>query len=155
MTLRITVDTLSPVPPFEQVRAQLAELIGHGGLAPGDRLPPVRQLASDLGLAVGTVARAYRELERAGQVRSRRGAGTRVSTAAPRPSPEARAQALAAAAIGYVAAARRLGAGDEDILGAVDQALAESAGTVAPAGEVPVRDGAGRPAPGRPATLAW
>ena len=148
MTLRVTVDTVSPVPPFEQVRAQLAELIGQGLLAPGDRLPPVRQLASDLGLAVGTVARAYRELERAGQVRSSRGAGTRVnaSTTPVSPvSPEMRTRALAAAAGSYVAAARRLGADDDDIVGAVDQALAGSADTV--------RDGARRPAPERPATL--
>ncbi|BCB84839.1 hypothetical protein Psuf_021520 [Phytohabitans suffuscus] len=69
----LTIDTASPVPPYEQIRAQLAQLIQHQVLAPGDRLPPVRQLAGDLGLAVGTVARAYRELELSGQVRSRRG----------------------------------------------------------------------------------
>ena len=46
-----------PTPPYEQLRRQLADLIGAGLLRPGDRLPPLRQLAADLGLAAGTVAR--------------------------------------------------------------------------------------------------
>lgn len=84
MTLQaVTVDVLDPTPPYEQLRRQLADLIGSGVLAPGDRLPPVRQLAADLGLAAGTVARTYRELEQAGYVRSRRGGGTRVAPAPP------------------------------------------------------------------------
>ena len=81
---QIVVDTASPTPPFEQIRAQLAALIRRGELAPDQRLPPVRQLAADLGLAVGTVARAYRELELTGQVTSRRGGGTRVAPVAAR-----------------------------------------------------------------------
>ena len=86
MTLStVTVDVLDPTPPYEQLRRQLADLIGSGVLSPGDRLPPVRQLAADLGLAAGTVARTYRELEQAGYVRSRRGGGTRVATTAPSP----------------------------------------------------------------------
>lgn len=58
----------SPVPPYEQLREQIAGLIATGLLQAGQRLPPVRQLAADLGLAGGTVARAYRELEQAGLV---------------------------------------------------------------------------------------
>ena len=77
-TPAVGVDTLSPVPPYEQVRAQLAELVAGGVLGPGDRLPPIRQLAADLGIAPGTVARAYRLLESAGLVRTGRGGGTRV-----------------------------------------------------------------------------
>lgn len=74
----IVVDVSSPIPPFEQVRAQLETLIVSGTLHPDERLPPIRQLAADLGLAVGTVARAYRELEAAGLVQSRHGGGTKV-----------------------------------------------------------------------------
>lgn len=66
-------------PPFEQVRVQLTALIESGRLAPGERLPSVRQLADDLDLAAGTVARAYKELEGAGLVTTARGAGTRVA----------------------------------------------------------------------------
>ncbi|MEU0008023.1 GntR family transcriptional regulator [Streptomyces sp. NPDC006314] len=79
----VRVDTTSPVPPYEQIRAQLADLIGSGRPAEGERLPTVRQLASDLGLAAGTVARAYRELETASLIRTRRGAGTRVALSPP------------------------------------------------------------------------
>ena len=76
---RLSVDPDDPTPPYEQVRRQVADLIGAGVLRPGDRLPPLRQLAGDLGLAVGTVGRAYAELEEAGLLVSRRGAGTRVA----------------------------------------------------------------------------
>jgi len=74
----ITVDDNNPTPPFEQIRSQLSAQILTGVLADGDRLPSVRQLASDLGLAPGTVARAYSILEADALIESRRGAGTRV-----------------------------------------------------------------------------
>ena len=50
VTAGIAVDLDGHVPPFEQVRAQIAELIATGGLLPGDQLPTVRALAADLGL---------------------------------------------------------------------------------------------------------
>ena len=75
----ITVDDTNPTPPYEQIRSQLASLINAGSLAFGERLPSVRQLAADLRLAPGTVARAYTELESQGLIESKRGAGTRVS----------------------------------------------------------------------------
>ncbi|GAA3101469.1 DNA-binding transcriptional regulator YhcF (GntR family) [Kribbella aluminosa] len=59
----ITVDPVGLTPPYEQVRSQLEALIRAGELARGTRLPTVRQLSLDLGLAVNTVARAYKELE--------------------------------------------------------------------------------------------
>lgn len=65
--------------PAEQIRDQIAGLITTGALARGDRLPSVRQLATDLQVAPGTVAKAYRTLESDGSVVSRAGAGTRVS----------------------------------------------------------------------------
>jgi GntR family transcriptional regulator len=64
--LIVEVDAQSPVPPYEQLRAQIATLAASGVLHGGDRLPTIRQLAGDLGLAAGTVARAYTELEAAG-----------------------------------------------------------------------------------------
>ncbi|GAA0268384.1 GntR family transcriptional regulator [Cryptosporangium japonicum] len=119
---RLTVDTTDPVPPYEQIRRQLADLIRHGVLTPGTRLPPLRQLASDLGLAAGTVARAYRELESAALVTSRRGGGTRVAEAPASSTPAERDELLAISAAGYVAAARRLGADDDTLLAAVRRA---------------------------------
>ncbi len=63
MTAAVTIDHDSTVPPYEQLRSQLAFQVRAGALRAGDRLPTVRQLARDLGLANNTVARAYRELE--------------------------------------------------------------------------------------------
>ncbi|MFC4145792.1 GntR family transcriptional regulator [Micromonospora mangrovi] len=121
-TLQVRAD--DPTPPYEQLRRQLAELIGAGVLAPGDRLPPLRQLAGDLGLAVGTVARTYRELEAGGLVRSRRGGGTRVAErAVPEPADERR-QALDRHATAYLRQARLLGVDREAALDAVRRAWA-------------------------------
>ena len=64
----ITIDDDSSVPPYEQLRAQLAFRVRAGHVVAGERLPTVRQLAGDLGLARNTVVRAYRELEAAGLV---------------------------------------------------------------------------------------
>ena len=116
MDLRIDHD--SPVPPYEQVRLGIAALAAAGALPAGTRLPPVRQLATDLGLAANTVARAYRELEQAGLVQTRGRAGT-VVTARAAGTPAA---ALTAAR-GYADTARRLGLGTEQALDLVRAAL--------------------------------
>jgi DNA-binding transcriptional regulator YhcF (GntR family) len=70
------LDPDSTVAPFEQVRGQLATAIESAALGAAERLPPIRQLATDLGLATNTVARAYRELESAGLVETRGRNGT-------------------------------------------------------------------------------
>jgi DNA-binding transcriptional regulator YhcF (GntR family) len=85
----IHVDSDSPIPPYEQVRLRIADLAATGGLAAGAKLPPVRRLAEDLGLAANTVARAYRELEQAGLVETRGRAGTVVTARAARVPVEA------------------------------------------------------------------
>ncbi|MFD7973748.1 GntR family transcriptional regulator [Streptomyces clavifer] len=118
----VRVDTTSQAPPYEQIRAQLAALIRTGRLAEGERLPTVRQLAADLGLAPGTVARAYRELESAKLIRTRRGAGTRVAALPSEPHPHD-ADQLITLARDFTSAARALGADTEDILTAVRDAL--------------------------------
>jgi DNA-binding transcriptional regulator YhcF (GntR family) len=118
----LRVDTTSPVPPYEQIRAQLAALISTGRLSEGERLPTVRQLAADLALAAGTVARAYRELEAASLIRTRRGAGTRV---APLPTDVHRPDRAELAALARLFAdqARALGADDTEVMTAVREAL--------------------------------
>ncbi|GIH03000.1 GntR family transcriptional regulator [Rhizocola hellebori] len=77
----IVIDAGSPTPPYEQLRAQLAKQIQDRSLAVGTRLPTIRRLAADLGLAVNTVGRAYRELEEAGLIETRGRAGSFVSAA--------------------------------------------------------------------------
>jgi DNA-binding transcriptional regulator YhcF (GntR family) len=73
------LDPRSSVPPYEQVRSQIAAAIDSGALRSAVRLPTVRRLARDLGIAVNTVARAYRELELAGLVETRGRQGTFVA----------------------------------------------------------------------------
>ena len=75
----IDLDSTSSTPPFEQIRSQLAAHVQEGALQPGDRLPTVRRLAEDLGVAVNTVARAYRELEQAGVIETRGRGGSFVT----------------------------------------------------------------------------
>ncbi|WP_434969750.1 GntR family transcriptional regulator [Microbacterium sp. bgisy207] len=75
----IVIDPTSHTPPFEQLRAQYVAAIASGELPPGSRLPTVRRLAGDLGVAPGTVARAYRELEASGLIETRGRHGTFVS----------------------------------------------------------------------------
>ncbi|MGN6199723.1 GntR family transcriptional regulator [Humibacter sp.] len=74
----ISIDDSGPVPVYEQLRAQIAAQILTGALQPGQKLPTVRQLARDLRIAPGTVARAYQLLENEGLVTTGRRAGTRV-----------------------------------------------------------------------------
>ena len=75
----ITVEQDSPTPPYEQVREQIKARVDDGSLTPGTKLPTVRGLATDLGLAPNTIARAYRELEGLGVIETRGRAGSFVS----------------------------------------------------------------------------
>lgn len=109
----ITVDPRSAVPPYEQVREQVARMIGAGTLAPGARLPTIQQLAADLRLAPNTVARAYRELEHDGFVRSHRRRGTFVRDDVPTVAVEERDARLEAAVQHFVLELRQLGADPE------------------------------------------
>ena len=77
--MRVSVDTASPVPAYEQIRAQVTALADNGALSAGTRLPPIRQLAADLGLAPGTVAKAYALLEKAGVASTHRRRGTLIT----------------------------------------------------------------------------
>jgi DNA-binding transcriptional regulator YhcF (GntR family) len=101
----VHVDPFSPVPPYEQIRTQIARQVASGELPRGTRLATVRQMAADLDLAVNTVARAFRELETDGVVVTRGRQGTFVrSDALDSPPP-----ALDELARSYAAAARRHG----------------------------------------------
>ena len=64
----IIVDVSATTPPYEQIRSQIAAQIQSGELPHNHRLPSIRQLAGDLRVAPGTVARAYSELEANGLI---------------------------------------------------------------------------------------
>ena len=114
----IHIDHGSPVAPYEQVRLQIAGQAQRGVLPAGAKLPPVRRLATDLGLAANTVARAYRELEQAGLVETRGRAGTVITARATGTPAEAQRAARA-----YVEKVRALGITDEQAVDLVRAAL--------------------------------
>jgi len=114
--VNLTVDAASGLPPYEQVREGIRSKVESGALAAGFRLPPVRSLATTLGLAPNTVARAYKELEALGIVETRGRAGTFVAG-------RGVSQSVRAAAAAYVSSARSLGLSDDEALEAVRRAL--------------------------------
>jgi GntR family transcriptional regulator len=114
--VKIVVDTENGLAPWRQVHDQVVRAITTGALPEGTRLPPIRQLARDLGLASGTVARAYRELEAAGWVATARARGTVVTIPSGRPD---RAALLRAAAADFAAQAHDLGADLDDAMAAI------------------------------------
>ncbi|WP_320781363.1 GntR family transcriptional regulator [Streptomyces sp. CRN 30] len=116
MSLKIHI-TEGPA-PYEQVRAQISEQARAGTLPVGYRLPTVRGLAEQLGLAAGTVAKAYRALEADGVIETRGRNGTFVAAAGSAAEREA-----AGAAAAYAERVRRLGLGEEEALAAVRDAL--------------------------------
>jgi len=75
----LEVDQELDTPLYEQIVARIEEAVATGRLDLGERLPSVRDLAAELGIAPGTVARAYSELETRGVVETEGAKGTRVA----------------------------------------------------------------------------
>lgn len=75
----ITIDEADRRPVYRQIAEEIKTLIARGELEEGVALPPVRQIASDLGVNLNTIAAAYRELQKQGFVRVRHGAGAFVA----------------------------------------------------------------------------
>jgi len=121
---QLTIDSDSATPPFEQVRTQIAAAIATGHLGAGTRLPTVRQLATDLGLAANTVARAYRELEADAVIAThgRRGTFVRSDVVDEPLVHGSAAESARAAATGYVRTTRRLGLSSQEALRLVENA---------------------------------
>ena len=76
MALWIQISPGSKQPIYTQVYEQISQAIIKGDLAIGDKLPPVRKLATELVVNPNTIAHAYNQLEQAGLVSTRTGAGT-------------------------------------------------------------------------------
>jgi DNA-binding transcriptional regulator YhcF (GntR family) len=110
-------DPRASKPLFDQLRGQIIDGIRNGRLLPGTRLPTVRELAGQLGMAVNTVARAYRELESAGILETRGRFGTFVARTDPADA------AMATAAHTYATAAKALGIDKGEALKYVEAAF--------------------------------
>jgi GntR family transcriptional regulator len=118
MALQVEVDLTSSVPPYEQIRLQVLAHVSAGRLRAGDRLPTIRAMAADLGVAAGTVARAYHELEIAAVITTRRRTGTVIADGATGAD-----SSLQEAADRFVASMRAARLDDEEVLALVRGAL--------------------------------
>ena len=116
--MRFTIDGASSSPASEQVRAQVTGGALDGSLPAGSKLPTVRALAEQLGLAPNTVAKAYRELESAGVIETRGRAGSFVALSA-----DGAERALQQDAAAYAARAASLGVDPARALTYVQNAL--------------------------------
>lgn len=116
----VQVDSDSAVPVFEQLRSQIERLIASGQLAIGQRLPPIRHLAADLGLARGTVSKVYEALARDGFVQTAGRHGTVVRRTAPT---ALAASDLDASADSLALVARQMGLTPDQAHRALDRAL--------------------------------
>lgn len=110
----VTIDRDRPEAAYEQIAAQIREAVATGALAAGQTLPGVRSLASDLGVNLNTVARAYRLLEEQGFVRIRDRSGVEVTMPARRAAPQARA-ALEEELWALLVRMRQAGIGPEEL----------------------------------------
>ena len=120
----LNVDPEDPTPVYQQLRTQIVRMVAAGTLPSGTRLPTIRQLASDLGVAKGTVARTYETLLRDGVVTADRRRGTSVADHPGPSAPDDGTRELHRAAQGYAVTARQLGADYDTAVAAVHEALA-------------------------------
>ncbi|MEV6206847.1 GntR family transcriptional regulator [Kitasatospora sp. NPDC051914] len=116
--MQLSIDHTAATPPYEQVRSQIAEQARSGALPVGLKLPTVRALAGELGLAANTVARAYRELEADGVVETHGRRGTTIAATG-----DSAHRLAAAAAAEFAERVHRLGLTRDEALAAVDTAL--------------------------------
>ncbi len=114
----VRLEPSSKTPPYEQVKVEIARQIRDGSLPVGAKLPTVRALAAELGIAPNTIARAYRELEEAGLLETRGRAGTFVGAS----GDDTRQRARDAAAA-YAERIRALGLPRDEALAIVRAAL--------------------------------
>ncbi len=118
MIIRVDADLALPV--YEQIREQVTRMAVSGTIAEGTRMPTIRQLANDLALAKGTVAKAYSLLEASGIVESRGHRGTFIAAVADGDDPaESVAEDLANAADAFVVTARQLGVSEDEAAAAL------------------------------------
>jgi DNA-binding transcriptional regulator YhcF (GntR family) len=119
--LSLLVDAESTTPPYEQIRMQVIDAVRTGVLAPGDKLPTVRRLAEDLGLAANTVARSYRALEQDEVIETRGRLGSFVAATG-----DVTHRQLQLAAVAYADRAKSLGVDADEALAIVRAALSLS-----------------------------
>ena len=112
----ITINVTDGVPIYRQIVNQVKYLAASGLLQPGEELPPIRTLALQLKVTPNTIVKAYDELEIAGVIHKRRGAGTFVSEARPQLAMRERRRVIEQRIDGLLAEAHQLNFTADDIL---------------------------------------
>ena len=119
--MMIHISTRNGVPLYLQIMQQIRHQIASGRLRPGDELPPIRALAQQLVINPNTVARAYRELESAGLIASKVGAGSRVAEGVSPLARRERMRILNEVIDGLLAEAHQLNFNDDEVVEALQQ----------------------------------
>jgi GntR family transcriptional regulator len=121
----VSVDFRSGIPIYIQIMEQIKVRVASGQLQPGDQLPTVRQMATDLRVNFNTVARAYRLLDEAGIISTQHGRGTYIlGETTPEADRHIRRQALEELTSRYLSEARRLDFTPQEVKELFDSYLA-------------------------------
>jgi GntR family transcriptional regulator len=119
----LSINYRDPRPIYEQVRDGLRQLILSGAIAPGEKLPSVRELAVSLAINPGTIQRAYRELESLGLINTVAGKGAFAATDGQ--AAQKRQQELLDTLSGTVRELKLLGADPEDLTAVIQKIYGE------------------------------
>ncbi len=124
--MQIQIDFRASQPIYLQIVEQIRQMIQNGGLKPGDQLPTVRQMATDLRVNFNTVARAYRLLDEANLISTQQGRGTYIWDAPGDETNHAlRVHGLEALTVQFISHALKLGFSAGEIQEMVQRTLAE------------------------------
>ncbi len=124
--MQIQIDFRANQPIYLQIVDQIRQMIQSGVLAPGDQLPTVRQMATDLRVNFNTVARAYRILDEANLISTQQGRGTYIwQTPSDGTAETLRARSLEALTLQFIYQARQMGYTSEEVRATVQQLLVD------------------------------
>jgi DNA-binding transcriptional regulator YhcF (GntR family) len=124
----VRIDPESAVPVYEQIRAQIVLMVASGTLVPGTQLPTIRQLASDLGLAKGTVSKAYEALVSQGAVESKGRHGTVVAPHRSEVNPAVAEHRLRESALQLAVTPQQVGASKAEVRRWLNEAMGQIRG---------------------------
>lgn len=124
--MQIQIDFRASQPIYLQIVEQIKQMIQSGILAPGDQLPTVRQMATDLRVNFNTVARAYRILDEANLISTQQGRGTYIwQTPGDETAETLRAHSLEALALQFIHQAHQMGYTSEEVRATIQQLLVD------------------------------
>lgn len=121
--MNIAIDLKDGVPIYRQIANQIRYMVASGMLKPGEEIDPVRSLALKLNVTPNTVVKAYDELEAAGVIFKRRGAGTYISENKSQLARRERRRILEARIDALLSEAHQLDVDGEDLLDLLRQRL--------------------------------